>query len=152
VYDESRNNLLYKRKSPQKKAISDVAHELVGIVALILHPQFELEVFLTKEQEIRCKDGQGSWRRKGISIVDRKMTEVIERVVFAKKMDYLILLPAGLPKTFTNKILAQHLATLVKNARRLTYCLKAAGLLEVIAKEGRSYVYTITKQKKKRTG
>ena len=71
--------LLSTRKSPKKEDIYDLFSELIRIPQLILHPRLTVEVVFIREREIRCDDGRGSWRRRGVSIVDRGLTEVYEQ-------------------------------------------------------------------------
>ena len=89
---------------------------------------------MTKEEEIRCKDGKGSWRRKGISIVDRKLLEVVEKVTFKESKDFLIFLPEELPRSFTNKDLAKTLKVTVFKARKITYCLRKMKIIKEVGK------------------
>jgi len=61
---------LGRRRSPKKGSIFEVFKELVSIPSLIAKAGFSLEVLLIREEEFRCDDGKGSWRRKGKSICD----------------------------------------------------------------------------------
>src|SRR3954469_9225167 len=56
---------LSRRKSPKRGSLYDLFDELVSFPHLLLHPRFSVEVVLVKEEEMRCEDGKGSWRRKG---------------------------------------------------------------------------------------
>ena len=93
-----------------------------------------LEVLLIKEEEIRCNDGKGSWRRKGISIKDRKLLEVIEKVEFKNKEDFLVFLPDSLPENFTNKNLAKVLEISINKARKITYCFRKMKIIKEVGK------------------
>ncbi len=67
---------------------------MIRIPLLIGEPNLTLEAAFVAEEEIRCRDGQGSWRRRGVSIVDRRLCAVVERRQFsAKGGDYLAVLP-----------------------------------------------------------
>ena len=66
-----------RRRSPKRGTVWDVFSELVYIPKLITHPNFILEVVLIVEEEIRCCDGRGSWRRNGVSIVNRHLVDVV---------------------------------------------------------------------------
>jgi hypothetical protein len=142
VHGGAQDAVLYRRKSPARRSLVCVVDELVEVAALLRHPGFELEVILTREQETRRKDGRGSWRRRGISLVDRRMLELVGRRLFLKPADYLELLPDALADTFTHRDLARLLGAPLERARRVTYCLRAAGVLEVIGREGRQYLFT----------
>ncbi len=144
VYDSKKENVLYKRRSPKKGELIDIADEIIHIPGLITHPNFSLEVVLTKEEEIRSADGRGSWRRKGISILDRKLLDIISRVNFDHARDYLMLLPDSTPSAFTNRQLAQLMRKPVRKIQKLTYSFKKMGLLEVIGRQGNAQVFRIT--------
>ena len=74
-------------------------------------------MLLIKAEEIRCKDGKGSWRRNGVSIVDRYLLDVFQSKVFNNKEDF-IFLPKGLEIPFTNKIFSEVLSISVYKARK----------------------------------
>ncbi len=118
--------LLSTRKSPKKEDIYDLFSELIRIPHLILHPHLTVEAVLINEREIRCDDGKGSWRRRGVSIVDRNLTEVIELRSFSGASDYLDLLPSDLPCPFTNKDLAKLAGIARGKAQKMTYTFKKA--------------------------
>ena len=123
-----------RRKSPKKGKLVDLFDELIRIPDLMAEDNFILEILMTKEEEIRCKDGKGSWRRKGISIVDRKLIEVVEKVTFKEGKDFLRFLPEDLPGNFTNKDLAKILKITVYKARKVTYCLRKMKIIKEIGK------------------
>ncbi|HBN97258.1 MAG TPA: hypothetical protein DDZ66_13245 [Firmicutes bacterium] len=135
--------LLSTRKSPKKEDIYDLFSELIRIPQLILHPRLTVEVVFIREREIRCDDGRGSWRRRGVSIVDRGLTEVYEQRSFATSWDYLSLLPSDLSCPFTNKDLARLARVSRAKAQKATYTLKKAGLLEEVGKKGNEILYAL---------
>jgi len=130
-----------KRKSPKKGRISDLFDELIRIPTLINHKNFELEVLLIRAEEIRCDDGKGSWRRKKISIQDRRLVEVLESQLFNKATDFKFFLPKTLEQEFTNKDLGAALGIPAYRANRITYCLKKMGVITPIGKQGRANLY-----------
>ena len=97
------DTVLNKRKSPRKGSLTDLFGELVMIPDLIGEENFSLEVLFIDEEEIRCADRNGSWRRRGVSIKDRKLLKVNDRILFQNKTDYLKILPENLNEFFTNK-------------------------------------------------
>lgn len=131
---ESMDKVITRRKSPKKGKLVDLFDELIRIPDLIDEENFILEILMTKEEEIRCKDGKGSWRRKGISIVDRKLIEVVEKVTFKESKDFLIFLPDDLQGSFTNKDLAKALKITVFKARKITYCLRKMKIIKEVGK------------------
>jgi hypothetical protein len=143
VVDPETKETVYRRKSPKKGELIDIAGEILYIPRLVLHPNFSLEVLLTKEEEVRTADGKGSWRRRGMSIADRKLIEIIGRVEFKQVADYLRLLPDGLPESFTNRFAAGIMSRPVEKIGRLTYSLRRLGLLEVTGREGNANVFRV---------
>ena len=134
---------LSRRKSPKKGRLVDLFHELVRLPGLIEHRNFSLEVLMIEEEEVRCNDGRGSWRRRGASIKDRKLISVTERVLFKDEKDFLRFLPGELPDPFTNKDLSVRVAVSVNLARKITYCLKKMGTIAEVGKRGRELLFHI---------
>lgn len=132
---------LSRRKSPKKGRLVDLFHELVRLPDLIEHRNFSLEVLMIEEEEVRCNDGRGSWRRRGASVKDRKLISVTERVLFKDEKDFLRFLPGELPDPFTNKDLSVRVAVSVNLARKITYCLKKMGTIVEIGKRGRELLF-----------
>jgi len=130
-----------RRKSPRRGQWEHVFVELVRIPLLALHPNFTLEVVLTREEEIQALDGRGSWRRKGWSIYDRRLIGVVERRTFSAAADYLALLPPGLPHPFTTRDLARGMGQPRYLAQKMVYCLREMGALRPAGKRGKSYLY-----------
>jgi hypothetical protein len=132
---------LNTRKSPKKGKLTDLFRELVMIPNMIGEENFSLEVLLIDEEEVRCDDGKGSWRRRGVSIKERKLLKVNDRILFQTKADYLKILPEDLNEVFTNKELA-HLAKIsVRTARQITYCLRKSNVILLAGKNGRSLAF-----------
>jgi hypothetical protein len=67
-----------RRKSPKKGRIEELFVELVRLPHLVSHPNFSLKALLIQEEVIWRDDGQGSWRRKGWSVADRLLLDVVE--------------------------------------------------------------------------
>ena len=134
VTTEKANGVISRRKSPKKGKVVDLFDELIRIPDLMAEDNFILEILMTKEEEIRCKDGKGSWRRKGISIVDRKLLEVVDKITFKEVKDFLKFLPQELPVNFTNKQLAKTLKVTVYKARKITYCFRKMKIIKEVGK------------------
>ena len=134
--------LLSKRKSPRKGRLVDLFYELVSIPDLIAKENFSLEVLMIEEEEIRCNDGKGSWRRRGVSIKDRRLINVTGRVLFRNEIDFLRFLPSGLKRTFTNRSLADLTGVSIYLIRKMTYCLRKMGAIRMVDKNGRELIFT----------
>ena len=131
-----------RRKSPRHGRLEYVFYELISIPQLIFHPNFSREIVLTKEEEIRSDDGQGSWRRQGISIADRCLIEVVDRKQLCSPEDYRIFLPPHLPMSFTRRELASASGLSQSLASKMAYCLSSIGIIKIIGKRGRQYLYS----------
>ena len=130
-----------RRRSPKKGHVTQVFNQLVYLYHLVPHPHFSLEVLLTRDEEIRVNDGRGSWRRKGWSISDRRLLEVVESVTFHTAADLLGLLPEALPATFTTADLAKAIKQRRRVAQQMAYCLRELDLIQQTGKQGRAYLY-----------
>ncbi|MFM8323064.1 MAG: hypothetical protein ACKOC5_19305 [Chloroflexota bacterium] len=132
-----------RRKSPRKGRFEEIFHELVRFPELLAHPNFSLEVLLVREEEVRRADGRGSWRRGGVSIVDRRLIEIVDRRIIRQPGDLRQFLPAGLSQPFTNADLARSLRIPQRLAGRMTFCLRSLQVLQPGGKRGRSLLFEI---------
>lgn len=133
---------LKRRKSPRRGRVEHLFLELVRIPHLVAHPNFSLEVLLTREEEIQRADGKGSWRRKGRSISDRRLLEVVQRVRFDAPQDFIPFLPASLPQEFTSRELGQTLGIPSYLAQKTIYCLRAMRVIHRVGKQRRAFLYS----------
>jgi len=134
--------ILGRRRSPKKGSIFQVFKELVSIPGLIANAAFSLEVLLIREEEFRCDDGKGSWRRKGWSICDRQLIEVVGRHVFKAPKDFLKLLPPKLKNPFSTLELAGAIEQPHWLAQKMAYCLRHMGAIQVKGKRGNALLYS----------
>ena len=127
-----------KRRSPKKERTEHLFVELVHIPYLVKNPNFSLEVLITEQEEIRRNDGKGSWRRRGWSIVDHKLIEVRDTILFNSPKAYRDFIPPNLPQPFTNRELSEALAIPLNLAQRMVYCLRKMDIVKVVGKRNRS--------------
>jgi len=132
---------LGRRKSPKHGRLEQVFSELVSFPRLVRSPSFTLEVALVQDEEVRRKDGKGSWRRKGWSIHDRRLLAVDAQVPFSFPSAYRDRVPAGLSEPFTSRDLSRSLALSRQLAQQMAYCLRKMGVLEVVGKRRNAYLY-----------
>ena len=137
------NDPISRRKSPRKGRLEHAFYELIYIPEIIRHPNLVLEVLLIRMEEIRRTDGAGSWKRKGESIVDRRLLEILDQHIFSSPSDFLTILPPVLPVQFTNQQLAHTLGIPKNLATRMTYTLREMDLIHIVSKRKRSNLYTI---------
>ena len=138
------NSVLKKRRSPRRGRLTDVFRELVRIPKMIGEENFPFEVLFIDEEEVRSADGRGSWRRRGVSVKDRRLLRVNGRVLFQNKADYLRLLPDSLSAVFTNRELEKSANIPIRTAQQITYCLRKSGIIRIIQKKGRKLVFQKT--------
>jgi hypothetical protein len=126
-----------RRRSPVRGSHLSVFDELVAIPALVTHPGLSFEVALVRVEEHRVDAPRTRSRRKPWRIVDRVLVEVVER----RTVDIAGVLPAALGDPFTSPELASELGIAGDLARRITYTLRAAGVIELDGKRGRAHAY-----------
>jgi len=139
-------SLLSGRMSPKRGSIYSAAAELLYIPELLGNPNLTIEILFIRQEEIRLNDGNGSWRRKGISIEDRRLVEVTGTAIFSELSDCLHLLPEGLPSPFGNRDIADRLKGMNKKAKtrlagQITWLLRKLDLLEVSGKDGNRFLF-----------
>lgn len=133
-----------RRKSPKKGKLADLFYELVHTPRLIKDRNFSLEVLLIEEEEVRCNDSRGSWRRRGVSVKDRRLLNVFDRIVFEESQDFLRFLPTEMNEYFTNKVLAQKLGVSLRLAQKITYCLSKMGAISIAGKKRNELLFRIS--------
>lgn len=149
VHVDKAGKELKRRRSPRKGRMEDLLGELTQIIGYVENPNLSVEAILVCAEEIRFDDGKGSWRRKGVSIVDRRLVDVLGRTLFSCPSDYLRFLPAELPELFTNSELSRIAGRNRRDAQTITYCLRRIGMLEVAGKRGREIEYRRIKKKRR---
>ena len=143
VYVNNNGELIRKRKSPKTGKIVDLFYELVFLSELAKDENFSFEILLIEEEEERCNDGRGSWRRRGISIKNRKLLRVFENVVFADIQSYHRFLPFKRNEIFTNRLLSNKLGVSLRLARKISYCLRKMELIELYCRKKKKYLFRV---------
>ncbi len=133
-----------RRKSPKRGAAVDLFGELVSFPELIADADLTLEVLLIREEEVRRFDGNQGWRRKGWVIEERRLLEVVDRLIVDSREALASFLPSELPREFTTADLADALRRHRRLAQQMTYCLRRVGVIELAGKDGNAIVYSRT--------
>jgi len=144
VHVSKSGEFVRRRRSPKKGKTIDLFHELIHTPSLIKDRNFSLEILLIEEEELRCDDGRGSWRRRGVSVKDRKLLNVFDRIVYRDRQDFLEFLPKELDEYFTNKVLALKLGISVKLAQKITYCLRKMGAISIAGKKRNELLFQVS--------
>jgi hypothetical protein len=139
---------LSRRKSPKKGNIYSIFDELIHFPTLLSYPGISLEVFFVEIEELRVRDGKGSWRRKFQSILDKRLSSHEKSHVFSSTADLLQLLPESLPPEFTASLLAKEAQISVHLAREMAYVLKKNGLTREEGRRGREILYRLAKKRR----
>jgi hypothetical protein len=132
-----------RRKSPKRGRLEELFGELLRLPETAMHANFSLRVLMIQEEVIWRDDGQGSWRRKGWSVADKRLLQVLDEHSFTEPEAYLALIPDHLQRQFTNQDLAEALTLRRPLATKMTYCLRRMGLLALTGKQGRFNLYEI---------
>lgn len=132
-----------RRKSPKSLDYFQIFREIVGISNHFLDPRLTLEVVIIKQLDIRCDDGNGSYHRKGVSLVDRELLSVESALNFKIPSDFKKLLPLPLPSQFTNIDFKKYYKLNYSTTSKTTYCLRKLGLIEIAGKKGRSLHFKV---------
>ena len=133
--------VLGRRRSPRHGVTVDVFAELVYIAELLASTQLEIEVVLTSEEEYRIHTSDRSWRRRGWTVLERRLIEVVDSLRLDQASDLVALLPAALPETFTTADLAGFLGRPVRVAQQMAYCLRKVEAIEVVGKHRNAIAY-----------
>ena len=143
VYERD-GSFLYRRKSPLKGSYWDIFDALLHSPLLPLCKGLVIELVMADITEKRVKDGKGSRRRKGASILDRELAAWREKILFKKPKDYLRFIPYKRDEEFTVPALAKQEGIKQWKARRALYVLSAMKLVKRIGKKGNAWVYRLS--------
>jgi hypothetical protein len=135
------SSVIYRRKSPNRGSPIHIFAELVSFPKLISNPNFSIQVYYIHEEEVRHWVGRKAWRRKGWGILHRTLLEVVDEQCYTNPCDFAALLPVDLPESFTTQDLAAYCQCRNRLAGRMAYCLREMGVIELIGKRGRAYLY-----------
>jgi hypothetical protein len=143
-----RDRLLCRKRSPRRGSPWDLFDALIYAPDLPRIPGIVIELALVEAAEERVQDGKGSWRRKYVSIRDRRMLKLLDRIKLEKPSDYYRFVPFEKKEMFTSALLAQKAGILVSSARKTLYVLTKLGIVKKTGKEGNAYIYTIKRIRK----
>jgi hypothetical protein len=134
--------VLSSRRSPRRGCVHDVFDRLVSIPSLLAHPNFELEVLLTHQDELRMFRAGRAYRRRGWTVVGRSLVGVESSTLLASTADAVHLLPE-LAETFDTAEIAAGSSIDRRLAQRMAYCLRALGAIEPVGKRRGAVLYAL---------
>ena len=137
-------SVVSRRRSTRQGKLEDVFIELVSLAKLMGNPRLQIEVLLTREEEVRRYSKTGSWRRQGWGTCDRRLIEVVRRVKLHSPDALRMFLPDGLPDPFTVAQLAAAGPYARPIAGRIAYCLRHMGIVIQAGKLGNAILYRRT--------
>ncbi len=134
-----------RRRSPKRGCVAHVLDRLVSIPSLLNHPNFELEVLMIEEEELRTFDPRRVRRRDGWRVVQRRLGSVLGSERFTCAADLLRMAPGPLPAEFTTEDLAGAMGQPRWLAQKLAYCLREAGEISITGKRGNALCYRLAR-------
>jgi len=140
LYD-TKNRLLYRRKSPRKGSSWDLFNALIYAPEIPLLKNLCIELAVIDAIEKRVKDGKGSWRRKGVSISDRSLGAWHSSIILKRPKDYCRFVPFKKNEPFTVRNLAEKAGITTALAQKTLYTLAKMGVIKRTGKQGNSYLY-----------
>ena len=142
-YRDAEGAALPVRKSSRTGKVWDLFKGLVYAPELPLLPGVEVELALVDVAEERIRDGKGSWRRGGVSIGERRLLNLRERICLKKPADYLRFVPFAKNEEFSSGDLAGKAKIRVNLARKTLYVLVRLGIAGITGRQGNSNLYRL---------
>jgi hypothetical protein len=139
----ARRRELGRRRSSRPGRLEEAFGELVGLRGLLAHPNLSVELLMTHEEEVRELQPGQAWRRNGWVVVERRLVEVVKRLLIRDAVELRGLLPPGLPRSFTTGHLAEKLGIRRDLAQKMAYCLRESGVIETVGIQGNALRYRI---------
>lgn len=129
------------RKSPKHGSLVHIVNELVYLPQMLNHPNFSVEAVLTEVREIRVFDPKKNRRRGGWRIKEKHLLDIVEGVRLQEMADLFNFLQVELPSPFDTRDLAAALDEPLDIAQKMAYCLRHAGVTEIVGKKGNALLY-----------
>jgi predicted HTH transcriptional regulator len=111
------------------------------LAPLLPDPAITIVLAFVDVEEERRQDGKGSWRRKGDSVVSRKLLSFRTTQTLSDPEEYRLFLRLSESSPFTTADIRKNLSVSASLASRIAYFLKTTGMAEFIGKTGRMHLY-----------
>jgi hypothetical protein len=139
---DEHGQVLSARRSPKRASALEVFDRLVAFPSLLSHEHLTLEVLLLREDHVRGPQPVRRHRRTR-DPGERRLVEVLDRVVLREPADVLALLPPLPPEPFSTRELAELLGCRRVLAQRALYCLRALELVEPAGRRGPAPLHAV---------
>ena len=139
--DMNSKKLIKRTLSPKHCNYYNIFEELIRIPHLISEPNLMIEALIIQAEEMWVNDNKGSWRRRGWSIKDRRLINILDQKLFSNPNHFLSLLPSDLEPPFTNKDLSKALNGSQRLASMMTNCLRKMNLIKIVGNKNRSNLF-----------
>lgn len=133
--------ILGRRRSTRRGTPEQLFEELVSFPTLMAHPNFSLEVLFVHEEEVRCRDTKRRWRRGGWVTKERRLLDVVDRLVLHGPDDLLPFIPPELAEPWSTADLSAATGRPRWLAQKIVYCLRESGGIRVVGKKGNALLY-----------
>ena len=137
------------RYSPTRETLSQIFEDLVHFTKAFPHPNLQLDILLTEQEEIRVPAKRKTWRRKH-SVQDRRLVEVRQTCSLTTTDDLWKLLNPDVPDEFTTADLATGGQMPRWLAQKAAYCFREMGHIEPCGKQGNAIEYQLKSDRGKR--
>ncbi len=138
--------LVRTRASPRKGTKWDLFKALVYGWETAVLENVTVEIAFVDVAEKRLADGRGSWRRKGVSIADRRLLAQYPSIELRNRADYAQFAPFAPSEHWTTANLAARAGITPHLAQKTVFTLCALGIVRCIGKRGRSREYVLIPQ------
>ena len=136
LYNKTCCSKVSKRLSPKHCNYNNIFDELIYIPNLLSNENLSIQTILIQVEEIRQKIRNRSWTRKGWTLREKKLVKVKGWRTYHTPYDFLAQLPWDIDLPFSNYDLAKRLNQSISLTRKMTYCLRKMGILQVVGKRG----------------
>ncbi|MCA9246937.1 MAG: hypothetical protein KDA42_07470 [Planctomycetales bacterium] len=146
--DGKGGNIVSRRRSPKRGSLLDLFDELIYFREIFPHRRLTIEAVLVDVEERRYP-GHGRrrrWRRRDHEVEDQRLLEVHGKKRLRTARDLRALLGVRLPKPFHTGHLAKQLGVERWFAQRIAYCLRHAGTVDEVGKQGNTRLYQFARR------
>jgi hypothetical protein len=135
-----------QRKSSYIGVIQDVFPELYWIIDYIVREEIKFKIILLDVNEYKYLDGRGQNQKIKATKIDKVPTKIIEEIDFCSVSDLNKFIPETLENTWTLEQFRKETHSRSKYIGSGLKMLREVGVINVVGKKGRAYLYSVNKQ------